>query len=111
MTAGGFEADAGRIGARAQDFADHAERARKVAETLQGALESAEQAWGDDAVGQSFAAGHAEPARLALQLLGGLGPELDGMGAKFAGAAGTYRAVDESAEDDARAAGRDFGEA
>lgn len=104
----GFSADADRIGARSRDFGDHAQRARKVAETLQSSV--GEQPWGDDAVGQSFAAAHAAPAERALQLLGGLGGELDAMGAKFAGAAQTYRAVDDEGAGDVDAAGRGLGE-
>jgi hypothetical protein len=108
---GGFAADADRIGARSHDFADHAQRARTVARSLQTALESAEQAWGSDAVGQSFAAAHAKPAGRALELLGGLGGELEAIGGKFSAAAGTYRAVDDAAVDDTRAPGRELGEA
>lgn len=106
---GGFSADADRIGARSRDFGDHAQRARKVAESLQAGV--GDQPWGDDAVGQSFAAAHSGPAEKALQLLTGLGGELDAMGAKFADAAQTYRVVDESGAGDADAVRREVGEA
>lgn len=105
----GFSADADRIGARSRDFDDHAQRARTVAETLQSSI--GEQPWGDDEVGQSFAASHVDSAERAMGLLAGLGGELDAMGGKLAGAAETYRAIDQGGADDVGAAGRGLGEA
>lgn len=108
---GGYFADADRIGDRAQDFDGHAQQARKVAESLKSVLDSGGNAWGDDAVGQSFDAAHTAPAARALELVGGLGDELDAIGAKFTAAAKTYRATDTAGAEDIGAAGRELGEA
>ncbi|MGH3432681.1 MAG: hypothetical protein ACRDQB_07580 [Thermocrispum sp.] len=107
----GYTADADRIGARARDFGEHAERARQVAQNLRSALESGASGapWGGDAVGQSFAGAHAGPADRTLQQLSGLSGEFDAIGTDFTGAAETYRSTDSAAAEDAAAARRDLG--
>lgn len=107
----GYAADADRIGSRAKDFGDHADRARRVAATLRAALESDTQAWGSDVVGQSFAGAHAEPAAQTARQVSGLSGEFDALGTAFTGAAETYRSTDDAAADDAAAVRREVGEA
>ncbi|MFD2422087.1 hypothetical protein [Amycolatopsis pigmentata] len=95
---GGFEADAGRLAARARDFASLVDRAGEIAADLDRALERAETAWGHDVVGRSFAAAHAEPARRVADQVRGLATGLDHVGGSFAEAARRYQEGDSAAE-------------
>lgn len=103
---GGFFADIERLAERAKDFDEYERRARQVADTLADALESTGKAWGSDVVGQSFDAAHSADAEQAMELLGGLGGDLGGIGTKFADAANTYRSAEEGGLDGIASAGR-----
>lgn len=107
---GGFFADIERLAKRAKDFEDYSERARELADTLSGTLESTGKAWGADAVGQSFDSAHSEDAKQTMDLLAGLKGALGGIGTKFADAATTYRAAEEGGLDDITSAGRALGD-
>lgn len=95
---GGFEADVERLAARARDFDGLVHRAGEIAADLDRALEGAETAWGDDVVGRSFAAAHAEPAGQVAGRVRGLVSGLDHVAGSFAEAAGRYQAGDSGAK-------------
>lgn len=93
----GFEADADRLAARAKDFDGLVATAGKIAAELDSALADAEAAWGDDAVGRSFAASHAGPAKAVVDQLRRLPESLRDLGDSFGEAARRYRAGDSGA--------------
>jgi hypothetical protein len=90
----GFDADIERLHAGAGEFAQFAERAGQIAADLQRALEATGNPWGSDAVGQSFAAGHVQPAADALHRISGLPDRLADVGERFTATADTYGQVD-----------------
>jgi hypothetical protein len=92
-----FEADVERLSARAKDFDRFVERAGQISADLDRALEGAP--WGDDVVGQSFAAVHSGPATETADRLRGLAAGLGGVGGSFAEAARRYGAGESSAQD------------
>ena len=94
----GFEADAERLATRAKDFDGIVQRAARISADLDSALDGASGAWGDDLVGQSFAAAHAEPATGTADRLRGLAEGLGDVGGSFADAARRYRAGEADAE-------------
>lgn len=98
----GFEADVDRLSARAKDFDALVERAARISADLERALDGAPAAWGDDVVGQSFAAAHADPASDTAARLKGLAEGLRGAGGSFAEAARRYQAGDSAAADSIR---------
>ncbi len=91
----GFETDLAKLNAGAADFGTFAERAGKIVGDLGGVLDSFGACWGDDQIGQSFAASHTQPASDALTRLGDLGAGFGGVGERFAETARTYRAADD----------------
>ncbi|MDQ2587153.1 hypothetical protein [Saccharothrix yanglingensis] len=91
----GFRTDLARLTGGAQDFGAFAERAGRIAADLGATLDSLGACWGDDAIGQSFAAGHVRPAGDVLAGLNGLGGGFDGVAERFAGTARTYREVED----------------
>ncbi|WAL64941.1 hypothetical protein ORV05_29045 [Amycolatopsis cynarae] len=93
----GFEADAGRLAAGAKDFDGHAERAGRIAAELARALADAPAAWGDDAVGRSFAAGHARPANETAEGIRALAGQLSELGTSLAEAARRYSSGEDAA--------------
>ncbi|TNC20659.1 hypothetical protein [Amycolatopsis alkalitolerans] len=93
----GFEADVDRLSARAKDFDALVERAARISAELEQALDGAP--WGDDMVGQSFAAAHTAPAAEAVERVKGLAGGLGGAGGSFADAARRYQAGDTGAAD------------
>jgi hypothetical protein len=93
----GFEADIDRLSARAKDFDPLVARAARISAELEQALDGTP--WGDDIVGQSFAAAHVKPAEEAAARLRGLGSDLAGAGGSFAEAAQRYQAGDAGAAD------------
>lgn len=95
----GFEADIDRLSARAKDFDALVDRAARISADLERALDGAPTAWGDDAVGQSFAAAHTDPASETAARLTGLADRLSGAGGSFADAARRYQAGDSAAAD------------
>lgn len=92
----GFRSDVEQLAGKAGEFEDHAAHARRVAEDLRRAVESAGRCWGSDEIGRSFAATHQHRAEQALEALEALPGRLDEMGAKFAASAETYRRVEET---------------
>ncbi|GAB3585589.1 hypothetical protein GCM10027445_63290 [Amycolatopsis endophytica] len=97
MTAG-FEADADRLAVSSGDFDSLAVRAAAVAERLERALDGAEEAWGDDAAGRSFAASHVAHADETLAGLRNLSTRLTRFGGTVGAASGRYRGSEEDAE-------------
>lgn len=94
----GFEADADRLATRAKDFDGFVERAARISADLDAALDGASAAWGDDVVGQSFAAAHADPAQATADRLRTLADGLGDVGGSFAEAARRYRAGEADAQ-------------
>lgn len=94
----GFEADADRLASKAKDFDALVQRAARISADLDGALEGAAAAWGDDEVGQSFSAAHSGPADDTAQRLRKLADGLGDVGGSFADAAKRYQAGDAGAE-------------
>ncbi|MGM1060298.1 WXG100 family type VII secretion target [Saccharothrix sp. Mg75] len=90
----GFRTDLARLAEGAQDFGAFAERADKIANDLGATLDSLGACWGDDAIGQSFAAGHVRPSGDVLTGLTALGGGFGGVAERFAGTARTYREVE-----------------
>jgi hypothetical protein len=93
----GFEADVERLTARAKDFDGFVARAGQISADLDQALGGAP--WGDDAVGQSFAAAHAGPATETADRLRGLAAGLGGVGGSFAEAARRYASGESGSRD------------
>lgn len=102
----GFGVDLDRLAHRATEFPELAERAGRLADGLKATLEATGTAWGEDAVGASFAAAHTEAAAEALDLLAGLRAGLTDVGSRFTDAAAEYRAADDSAITGITSAGR-----
>ncbi|MFT7836644.1 hypothetical protein Q5530_10885 [Saccharothrix sp. BKS2] len=99
----GFHTDLARLTEGAQDFGAFAERAGKIAGDLGVALDSLGACWGDDAVGQSFAAGHVGPSGDVLSGMGALGPGFGGVGERLTETARTYREAERGNTDSFRA--------
>lgn len=94
---GGFEADADRLAAGSGDFDALTVRAAAVAERLERALDGAANAWGNDAVGQAFAASHVGRAGETLDALRNLSGRLSGFGHTIGEAGARYRGSEEDA--------------
>jgi hypothetical protein len=92
----GYEADLERLTSGAGEFNGFAQQAGEIASGLQGLLSGFGACWGNDAVGQSFAAGHDKPSGDTFGLLGSLAEQLGGIGEKLTATAETYRHVEES---------------
>ncbi|TWP48307.1 hypothetical protein FKR81_28880 [Lentzea tibetensis] len=92
----GYEADLERLTSGATEFNGFAQTAGEIASGLQGLLSGFGACWGNDSVGQSFAAGHEKPTGDTFGVLGSLSEQLGGIGEKFAATAETYRHVEES---------------
>ncbi|GAA2781489.1 hypothetical protein [Saccharopolyspora taberi] len=90
----GFRGDPEQLAKRAAEFEEHAGRAQRISADLRGAVDSAGECWGRDAIGASFAATHQERARRTADELAAMGGRLRDLGAKFGGAAAEYRQVD-----------------
>ncbi len=102
----GFAVDAQRLGARAAEFDTLAERARAIARGLVDELDDTGTPWGSDAVGDSFAAVHVEPANRARELVEGLAGAFEEFGGALAEAASAYGAADTDAAEAVRESGR-----
>lgn len=96
-----FEVDAERLAARAGDFAPLVDRVNGIHRTLTDALSPC---WGTDAVGQSFAAVHATPADDTTSRLSALSTHLQSLSTRLTETASAYRAGDQSAVDNVKAA-------
>jgi hypothetical protein len=90
----GFRSDIGRLAKRATEFDDLAGRAERLARDLRQSAESSSPCWGNDEIGQRFAASHQPRAQQALDELGALPGQLRDMGAKFADTASDQQRVD-----------------
>jgi hypothetical protein len=102
----GFTADTGRLAGHAKEFDGLTERAGRIAADLDRALAGSAAAWGNDEVGQSFAAAHGGPAEESAGLLRRLPDRLGGAGSAFAEAAARYSGGEgDSADAVRRAAG------
>jgi uncharacterized protein YukE len=91
----GFEADPAAIARHAADFPGYADRVGAIQDELTSALAAAGPCWGDDAAGQSFAAGHVEPADDTLSRLAALPGQLGDVGDRFTETATRYQQADE----------------
>lgn len=100
----GFETDVPALGSAAGLFPGLADRAVAVHRDLSDALADAGDCWGDDAVGESFASGHREPATAALNAFAVFGGRLTDTGGAFGDSATGY----DSAEDAAVGTARDL---
>jgi hypothetical protein len=89
-----FEADADQLTAGAGEFPGLAERAGTIHRELSDALTAIGPCWGNDSVGQSFAAAHVAPADTTLGSLGALPSRLDDVGTRFASTGKAYRELD-----------------
>jgi hypothetical protein len=94
MNGSGYEVDADALTTRAGEFPALAERAGGIHRELSDKLAAIGPCWGNDSVGQSFAAAHVAPADATLGALGSLGGQLDEVGTRFADTAAAYRAQD-----------------
>lgn len=103
--AGGFEADAGRLGEHASEFDGLTQRAAEIARTLREAVASSP--WGEDEVGLAFDGRHRAPADEAAGVLDGLPDGMAEMGRALSSAAEAYAASDESAQRAITDAGRE----
>lgn len=95
--ADGFEVDADRLAGQAAQFEPLVGRLGAIHRTLADALSTDGACWGNDAVGQSFSAVHAEPADDAASRLSALSDRLGSVGTRLSATARTYRTVDQSA--------------
>ena len=92
----GYQADLDRLTSGATEFGGFAQQAGEIASGLQNLLSGFGSCWGNDAAGQSFAAGHEKPSGDTFGLLGSLAEQLGDIGEKFTATAETYRHVEET---------------
>jgi hypothetical protein len=92
----GYQADLERLTSGASEFGGFAQQAGDIASGLQNLLAGFGACWGNDAVGQSFAAGHDKPSGDTVGMLGTLASQLGDIGDKLTATAETYRHVEES---------------
>lgn len=92
----GFEVDAERLADRATQFEPLVDRLGKIHQNLSDALAGG-PCWGTDAVGQSFAAVHADPADDAMTRLSGLSDRLASVRTRFTDTATTYQSGEQTA--------------
>lgn len=104
----GFGTDVTALGSAAGLFPDLVDRAVAVHRDLSDALADAGDCWGDDAVGESFASGHHEPATAALNAFAALGGRLTDTGGAFGDSATGYGSAEDSAVWTAVGATRDL---
>lgn len=105
MTGGGFRADVERLHRHAAEFPDLSDQVSAVHKELSDALTTAGDCWGDDAVGQSFAAGHVKAAGDTLDEMGALPGRLTEVGDRFTATANAYQHVEQG--NTAELSGRD----
>lgn len=91
----GFQADPAVLARHAADFPGYADRLGAIHDELNSALAAAGQCWGDDAAGQSFAAGHVRSADDTLADLGTLPGQVTDVGDRFTATATRYQQADE----------------
>ncbi|HEX3778256.1 MAG TPA: WXG100 family type VII secretion target [Pseudonocardiaceae bacterium] len=91
----GFSADPAQLRQHGGEFAGHADRTGAIHTELTGALAATGTCWGEDAAGQSFAAGYLQPAQDTLAKLGSLPAGLADVGDRFTATATRYEQVDQ----------------
>lgn len=91
----GFTADPDALLTQAAQFPDLADRVSSVHGILTDALSESGSCWGDDAVGQSFAAAHLPAANGTLDQLRQLPGQLGAVGDKFTATAVNYQQVEQ----------------
>lgn len=92
----GFRGDLDKLTSHAGELGDLAGEAKRIADDLRHAVESAGACWGNDEIGARFAQSHQKPAEDALAALHELPAHLTAMSTKFTETAATYRKVDQS---------------
>jgi hypothetical protein len=92
----GFDVDVGGLTDRAGQFDGLVDRLGTIERDLTDALSATGSCWGTDAVGQSFAAAHADPADATLGRLAGLSEQLGSVGGRFADTATGYSSSDDA---------------
>lgn len=97
MVDNGFQADPAKLARHAGEFPGYADRLRAIHGDLAATLDGAGPCWGDDAAGQSFAAGHVAPANGTLDRLGALPDRIHDVGDRFRTTATGYQQGDEDA--------------
>lgn len=90
----GFQVDPDVVAGHAADFPGYADQVGAIHADLTSALAEAGECWGDDAAGQSFAAGHVAPASTTLDGLAALPGRLTDVGDRFTATANRYREAD-----------------
>ncbi len=93
----GFESDHERLAKHASDFAPMVERAGKLSGELNQTLDALGTPWGDDEVGQSFAAVYSGPSGQTRTGLDAVSGHLDDMQTRLTEMAAAYRDVDANA--------------
>lgn len=91
----GFDVDVGGLTSRAGEFDGLVDRLGTIERDLTDALSATGPCWGTDAVGQSFAAAHADPADATLGRLAGLSEQLGSVGTRFKDTADGYSSADD----------------
>jgi hypothetical protein len=97
MTHDGFTTDPATLVRHAGEFDGLAERAGRIAGDLNGVLDDLGKPWGDDEVGDSFAAVYSGPSDSTRTGLTGTADHLTDMGARLKAMAGAYEEVDTNA--------------
>lgn len=102
MTRDGFDVDPDELAARAGQFDGLVDQLDTIQRDLSDALASIPHAcWGNDAVGQSFAAAHTGPADATLGRLARLSEQLGSVGTRFTDTATEYVSSDHFSPPDA----------
>jgi uncharacterized protein YukE len=93
----GFSTDHERLARHAGEFTGLTERAGKITGELNTALDGLGRPWGDDEVGQSFAAVYSGPSQDTRTGMDATSGHLDDMGTRLQAMATAYRNVDANA--------------
>jgi len=95
----GYEVDSTKLARHAAEFPGFADQVGAIHGELTTALDAAGPCWGDDAPGQSFAAGHVRHASGTLDRIGALPVRLTDVGDRFTATAAGYQQADEYGKD------------
>jgi uncharacterized protein YukE len=91
----GFDVDVDAVVSQAGHFPELADRVKAIHRTLSDALDAEGTCWGEDTVGQSFAAGYTGPADETLEAVGALHGRLSDVGQRLHDTATSYRGTDQ----------------
>ena len=97
MVDNGFQVDPDKLARHAGEFPGFADQVSSIHGELSQALGQAGSCWGDDAAGQSFAAGHVAPSGATLDQLTALPGRLSDVGDRFRTTATRYQQTDTDA--------------